>query len=67
MALQVKLFQATGAKEIEDVPANINQWLSKEIVDDAAVKDTNTALCQVGASRGEAVQHLVITIWYTKD
>jgi len=61
--MQVKIFQASGGRAIEQLDCEINGWLSGGVMRD--VTHVNTAMCQVADDgHGERWQHLVVTIWY---
>ena len=60
--MRVKIFQAGGHSEINDLEDTINSWLDQS---GAKVQNISTAMCQVGeAERGERYQQLTVTILY---
>jgi len=60
--MRAKVFQASGAAEIEALDGQITDWLS----DVRTIEHMSTAMCQVADNpNGERWQHLVVTIFYT--
>jgi len=60
--MQVRIFQAGGHSEINDLEDTINSWLNQT---GAKVQHVSTAMCQIGdAQHGERYQHLTVTILY---
>lgn len=58
----VKIFQASGPEEIEDLETEINEWSSRV----SGIKHVETAMCQIaGAASGVRFQHYVVSVWYT--
>jgi len=58
----VKIFQASGLREIEALEDKINEWSA----DQTKIKHVDTALCQIGtAEYGERYQHYVVSVWYS--
>ena len=63
--MKVKIFQASGFKEIAGLEETINTWLDDTFKVGQKLLGTQTALCQVGdAEKGERYQHAVVTVWY---
>ncbi len=60
--MQVKIFQASGHKEIEELEDEINKWSHTQ----PGIKFVETAMCQIGhAQSGERFQHYVVSVWHT--
>lgn len=60
-AMQVQIFQASGAAEIGGLQKQINNWLGQPYW---GVSHTDIAMCEVGDEGGDRFQHLVVMIWY---
>ena len=63
---KVKIFQATGKGEIDDLESRVNSWLSENIGTIAEVKGMETAMAQVArdALASKRMQTYVLTVWY---
>ena len=57
----VKIFQASGHREIQNLEEKINEWSANQ----TGIKHVDTAMCQVGdAEAGERYQSYVVSVWY---
>ena len=60
--MPIRIFQAGGHSEINDLEDTINAWLQETRCE---VQHLSTAMCQVGdANHGERWQQLTVTIHY---
>ena len=63
--MKVKIFQAFGKDEIDDLEGEINEWLNGQS-SEVEIKNTHAAVAggigQHGA--GEYFQTLVVCVWY---
>ncbi len=59
--MQVKIFQASGHKGIEELEEKINEWSHAH----RGIQFIETAMCQIGAGTGERYQHYVVSVWHT--
>ena len=58
--MQVKIFRANGAGEIQDLEKEINEWAATQ-----NIEFVDTAMCQIGnATTGERYQCYVVSVWY---
>ncbi len=57
--MQVKIFQASGHRDIKKLEEEINEWS----VGQPGIKHVDTALTQVGDS-SERYQYYVVSVWY---
>ncbi len=57
----VKIFQASGHQDIENLEEKINEWSANQ----TGIKFIETAMCQIGAGSGERYQHYVVSVWYS--
>ncbi len=59
--MQVRIFQASGHEQIENIEAEINEWSHTQ----RGIKFVETAMCQIADSpSGERFQHYVVSVWY---
>lgn len=66
--MQVKIFQASGHEQIENIEAEINEWsdTQKWAHTQRSIQFINTAMCQIGtAESGERIQYYVVSVWHT--
>ena len=61
--MQVKIFQAFGKNEINDMEDIINDWMEAE-PSTLNIVHTNSAAASVGEDGGETYQTLIVTAWY---
>ena len=59
--MKVKIFQASGKRDIEKLEDQINEWSITQM----SIKHVDTALTQIGmAESGERYQCYVVSVWY---
>jgi hypothetical protein len=64
--MEMELFRAQGATEIDQLPAKVNAWLRK-LTSDVEVKHVSSALtASQPAGNSALLPVLVITVWWGK-
>jgi hypothetical protein len=61
--MRVKIFQAFGKNEIEELEQEINDWLKDPSMKVHHTDSAAASVCQAGGS-AEMYQTLIVSVWY---
>jgi len=64
--MRVKIFQASGAQQIQSLELEINEWLAELDGQGGDIVSHNVTACGVGEHGDETYQAVIVFIWYAQ-